>query len=449
MEKISIWEDEVKIKNYNKLTKNIYTDILIIGGGITGVNTLYQLNNTNLKVVLVEQNKIGLSTTGKSTGKLTYMQNDLLYKIKKIHGNDTLIEYIKSQIEAINIAKNTISKLNIDCNLENTPSEIYAKEEKEIKKLKELKEILTNNNIKITTSKNNIIDSRYIIKAKDTYIFNPLKYINGLLNNMEKDIYENTSIEKIAKENDHYICITDNNKKIKTKYIVLASHYPYFNIPYLFPLKGYIEKSYLSASKYKNNNKISLISYSNPFISIRTYKDYLIYLSNSHSTNKNINDNKNYQELIKKLNKLNITPEYLWSNSDIITNDGLPYIGVLEDNILISTGYNTWGLTNGILGAKIIKDIILKESNPYINLFNPKRININIITNSINNTYKSINSYIKSYCNRPKIKCPHMGCNLIYNSIENTWDCPCHGSRFNKKGKCISSPSNKNIKLNK
>ena len=447
MKKISIWEDSIKIKNYNKLNRNIKTDILIIGGGITGISTLYHLDNTKYKVTLVEQNRIGMSTTSKSTGKLTYLQNDLLTIIKNVHGEKILLDYINSQKEAINNIKGLIEKLNIDCNLEKTSSEIYTNKEKEIIKLKELEKFLLNNNIKVTSSKNNLVDSKYIIKVNDTYIFNPLKFINGLLNNINNNIYENTSIRKITKENNHYKCITNDNKEIKTKYIVLASHYPYFNIPYIFPLKGYIEKSYLSASPYKSKNNVSLISYSDPFISIRTYENYLIYLSNSHSINKSINDNKNYQELIKKLNNIKLTPEYLWSNSDIITNDYLPYIGVLKDNILIATGYNTWGLTNGFLAGTIIKDIILNKENKYIELFNPNRINKNIITKSITNTYKNIDSYIKSYKEKPKIKCPHMGCNLIYNDIENTWDCPCHGSRFNEHGICISAPSNKNINI--
>ncbi|MBQ6494783.1 MAG: FAD-dependent oxidoreductase [Bacilli bacterium] len=447
MKKISIWEDSIKLDSYNKLNHNIKTDILIIGGGITGISTMYYLEETKYKVTLVEQNKIGMATTSKSTGKLTYMQNDLLYKIKKIHGDKVLLDYINSQKDAIKMTKEIVKKLDIDCNLEKVSSEIFTNKDNEIPKLKEIEEFLINNNIKVSSSKNNIVNSKYIIKANDTYIYNPLKFINGLTKNIKNNIYENTSIIKITKEHDYYKCITNDNKEIKTKYIVLASHYPYFNIPYMFPIKGYIEKSYLSASPYKSKNNISLISYSNPFISIRTYENYLIYLSNSHSTNKSINDNKNYQELIKKINNLKLNPEYLWSNSDIITNDYLPYIGVLKDNIIIGTGYNTWGLTNGFLAGSIIKDIILKKDNKYINLFNPNRININTITKSITNGYKNIDSFIKSYKEKPKIKCPHMGCNLIYNDIENTWDCPCHGSRFNEHGKSISSPANKDIDI--
>ena len=174
MKKISIWEDSIKLKSFNKLNHNLTTDILIIGGGITGISTLYHLNNSKYKVSLVEQNKIGVSTTSKSTGKLTYLQNDLLYNIKKTHGESTLINYINSQKDAIKMIIDTIKKLNIDCELEKVSSEVYTNKEREISKLKELEDILNKNNIKVTSSKNNIIDNKYIIKVNDTYIYNTL-----------------------------------------------------------------------------------------------------------------------------------------------------------------------------------------------------------------------------------------------------------------------------------
>ena len=295
-----------------------------------------------------------------------------------------------------------------------------------------------------------------------------MKFIYGLLKNNQYPIYENTSINKIEHVNNNYLCYTQSNK-IKAKYVVIASHYPYFTIPYLFPLKTNIEKSYLSASIYKAK-PLSLISYSYPFISIRTHKDYLIYLSNSHTTNKDTNDKHNFNELQKKLNNLNIKPEYLWSNTDIMTNDNLPYIGRIKDNLMIGTGYNTWGLTNSFLAGSILSDIITNKDNQYIDLFNPTRLNIHTISNIFTNTYKSIDGYIKGYLTKNKKitytiinnhkvmiyqnnkvyrKCPHLGCSLIFNEIEKTWDCPCHGSRFNLQGTCINGPSNKDITIDK
>ena len=210
------------------------------------------------------------------------------------------------------------------------------------------------------------------------------------------------------------------------------------------------------------HNNLSLISYSNPFISIRTYKDYLIYLSNSHLINNDLDDKKNFNELQKKLKNIKLIPEYLWSNSDVMTNDNMPYIGEIKERMIIATGYNTWGLASSVLSGSIIRDIILKKDNDYINLFDPKRINVDQIIGNITNIHKNINGFIKSYSkkqdkviekdniylykdNKVLTKCPHLKCKLLLNEIEETWDCPCHGSRFTIEGKCISGPSNKDI----
>lgn len=168
---------------------------------------------------------------------------------------------------------------------------------------------------------------------------------------------------------------------------------------------------------------------------------------------------------------------------DIMTSDFLPYIGSInkENTLLLATGYNTWGMTNGSLAGKIISDIILKKPNKYITLFDPKRalnlgkiINFPLILSS--NAYAFFKSKLirqKSwYSNNVKFKkingenvaiyidenqkehivysnCPHLKCGLIFNEVEKTWDCPCHGSRFDIDGKNIEGPSNYNITYRK
>ena len=404
-----------------------------------------------MHILAVEQNKIASSVTSNSTGKLTFLQNDLIHKIRKSFSDEIALKYIKSQIDTINDIKSVIQKENIKCDLEKTDSYIYTNQEHEIIKLKKLEDL---------------VKSKYIFKVNNTYMFHPVKFVYGLIKNINFPIYENTKIKEIKKENDYYNCYTENNC-IKAKYVVIASHYPYFILPFMFPIKASLEKSYLSASKYKKTS-ISLISYSNPFISIRTYKNNLIYLSNSHSVNNYTNDKNNFNELIKKLNDLNLKPDYLWSNIDIMTNDSLPYIGRLKDNIFIGTGYKTWGLTNAFLAGKLLSGIIQNKDNELLELFNPKRINGSQISGYIKNTYKTISGYIKGYEKNKNIeytkingknvmiyyddkkhivyrKCPHAGCKLLFNEVEKTWDCPCHGSRFNIDGKCICSPSNEDI----
>ncbi len=472
MKKYSIWKDNVKEKSYKKLDSDICCDVLIIGGGLTGVSTLYHLKNSNLKVALVEQNKIGMGVTANSTGKLTFLQDNIYNKLLSNFDNDTASMYLRSQKEAIELAVDIIRENKIECDLEKTNSYVYTNEEKDRKKLTELKEFLLENGVKVLDDWDDEVcaSSCGLVGVRDTYLFHPVKFIYGLLAKISsQNIYEDTSIKKIEKKDNEYVCYSDEFA-IRTKWVVIASHYPYFSLPFLFPIKGNLEKSYLSASYKKLEKPISLISYENPFISARTYQDYLIYLSNSHNISSKVDDKEHFEELLKKVSDLGLKPEYLWSNMDIMTNDGLPYVGEINDRMILATGYNTWGMTNGILAGKIVSDLILGADNPYIVFFDPKRKNGSMLLESFVDGYYSASGLVKGFfsnCDKVEYKkvdgkeiaiykdekgshvvytkCPHMGCRLIFNEVEHTWDCPCHASRFDVDGKCISGPANEDI----
>ncbi len=483
MKNISIWKDLKQKKVCPELKKDIETDVLIIGGGITGLSTAYHLLNKNLNVCLVEKNEIASGVSSKTTGKITFLQENIYSKLSTYHSKEKSKLYLESQIEAINLVKNIIIKNNINCDLEKVDSYVFSNNDEE--KLDEELILLKDFGIKIKESKtlpnnNNVNQAIY---TNDTYVFHPLKYLYELKNICLKNniqIYENTNILSIDKEKDYYICKTQNNI-IKTECVVLALHYPYFLKPFFLPLKTYIEKSYIEAYKTDNNLNYSAININNPTISTRYHTNnkntYKLYLTNSHNTCINDNDKDNFTSLLNSNCK---NPEYLWSNKDIMTNDLLPFIGALDDDkkLLIGTGYNTWGMTNGSLAGKIISDIILRKRNIYINLFNPKRkINSLKILNFPLIIGSNALSFIKSkvYKNKPWYpnnvkfekrngkniaiyidenkkehivynKCPHLKCGLLFNEIEKTWDCPCHGSRFDIDGNTIEGPSNYNIK---
>lgn len=480
----SIWLDSINKNNYPRLDKNIEVDILIIGGGITGISTAYHLINKGLNVCLVDRNKIGQGISSKTTGKITLLQDLMYTKLSKKHSCLTLREYLNSQKDAIKLIENIVKENNIDCDFVKQKSYLFASTKEDVNKVKHEEELLKY--MKVKVNRENIplnIKNYYAISVDDQAYFHPLKYIYELANICFKDginIYENTRITKIEKDGDSILSYVDKYI-IKAKKVVLACHYPFFVIPFLFPLKGYLERSYISASKVDSVKSISGINTAKNSISFRYHTDnlnnYFIYLNNSHNLAFKFNVKNNFNKLLNDIDVLNFKPDYIWSNIDIITNDYLPYIGLIQDNLYIGTGYNTWGMTNGSIAGKLLSDLILNKNNKYKKLFDPKRSSSSIcsITTDIFSSAKPFiqNKLIKnkSFYSRNVIftkrngksvavyidedghehivynKCPHLKCSLIFNEIEKTWDCPCHASRFTIDGEVIEGPSNYNIKF--
>ena len=251
MKNISIWSEYTENYKQNKLKENINTDILIIGGGITGLNTAYFLKDTNYKITLIDSSKIGSGVTLKTTAKISYLEQDIYRKLTNMHGNSVAEYYYNSRKDAINLLIKIIKDNKIDCDLEKVNSILFTNEENNKNKLIEEKNILISYGANVKDYQDNYI--KYGFSVDDTYTFNPIKYINSLRKIIENkiDIYENTTTISITKEDNKYLVNTSNGI-IKTTKIILACHYPFFVIPYLFPIRTYIEREYVCAVKVDN-----------------------------------------------------------------------------------------------------------------------------------------------------------------------------------------------------
>ena len=189
MKSTSIWYQPTTTHIKHK-HDNIKADILIIGGGITGLTTAYLLKDNSQKVVLIDKGKIGNGITLASTAKITYLQGIIYQTLAKNFDKNCAKQYLNSQKDAISIIKNIIQQNNISCNFERVDSIVFTLENSGVLKIKQEKEILKKWNINIEDVIDKNIKSG--IKIKDSYVFNPLKYLNGLRNLIEKsvDIYE-------------------------------------------------------------------------------------------------------------------------------------------------------------------------------------------------------------------------------------------------------------------
>lgn len=487
----SIWLKGIKNRRCTTLKNNIETDILIIGGGITGLSCAYFLRNYGFDITLVDSERVGYGQSSNSTGKLTYLQGSIYEKISNMYDISTASSYLNSQKDAIELVKDIIIENNIKCDFESNNSFVFTNKASEYAMLDTLVKLLENDKIKYKNIK--VLPIKFpcsnCIKVDDTAVFNPVKYMGGLkeiIKNSNVNIYEKTKIIGIEKCTDEYIAQTENYK-IKAKKIILACHYPFFLKPYFFPFKTKIKKGYLCASLTDKNRRFNAISDDDNVHSIRyhsDYKDYVIYAGEERNLGSNMDNEKNFDNLFWVVKtQLSENIKYYWFNYDIQTSDCLPLIGYLEKdnpNLLIATGYNAWGMTNGTIAGKIISELIMQKENKYSTLFDPNReFNVNKLTSYL--SYNLLNGYhyILSKINKNPAfykasmvkeidgikygiytdedgnefivnnKCPHMGCGLVFNNIDKTWDCPCHGSRFDIKGKAVKGPSIYNISVDK
>ncbi len=320
------------------------------------------------------------------------------------------------------------------------------------------------------------------------------KYCLGLVNTLpEGTVYENTKVINIEKdEQNTYKTICENNAVVKSKYVVIATHYPIINFPGLYFLKMYQDKSYLIAVDTKQKLFDGMyISAEEPVTSFRTAtvdgKRLLLVGGSGHKTgDTSVNINASYENLENYIKSIYPKAEvlYRWSTEDCVTLDKIPYIGQfssLTPNVFVATGYKKWGMTSSFVAANTIfreiignpdKDAEIYRATRMAPIKNAKEFG-NILKESANSlvinrfknpilsiddlkvgeggvvSYKGdkVGAYKKSEDEIIMVKpfCKHLGCQLSWNSIEKTWDCPCHGSRYDYEGKVITEPSKKDL----
>ena len=488
MKKISIWTDGIKDVRMDSLKENIECDILVIGGGIAGLSTVYNLKDSGKRIVLIDKNKCGMGATSCNTGQLTFMHNLIYHDIESNYNEKVARLYLNSQKEAINIITSIIKKEKIDCDLTKTNAYVFSNDEDKYKNFDKEIEFYKKNNIryKVLSSLPLNYPSKMVLETYDSYVFNPYKYLLGI-KRLLKDkisIYENTRAIRLDKKSDYYLCTTSDNYEIKSKVVVVASHYPFFIVPYFTPFKTRVEKFYIGASFSNDSKNIQIISNDKIGISLRYYKknnnNYLLYGRRSHPTSSNLDIKDDYNELNSEYKKyFDKDIKYFYHTNDIMTYDNIPFIGKIDNNLYIMTGFNKWGNTNGVIGGKLISDLIEGKHNDYEKIFTPRRSmskdkikNLLVFNTSVISRYimNKINPHMKYYNDNVEIKfiegkrcgiytddkgnkhivsnvCPHMKCNLIFNYIDKTWDCPCHASRFDIDGNIIYGPAVYDIKI--
>lgn len=495
--KESLWINSSKGNEYKKLNKDIQTYYLIIGGGIVGITTAYLLTKNNLKVVLVDANKIGEGCTGRTTGKITSQHNIIYSKLKKKYNLDVAKAYYEANNKALDLIERIIKSNDINCDFERLTSYVFTEQASYLKDLQEEYEVCKK--IGIDCEYNDNLDIPFNVKAAIGFNnqgqFNPKKYIDSLAKLITRQggkIFENTAIVDIEKDEEYKLKDREGNV-VTASNVIMACHVPWYDDLGLYFAKLKPERSYLVSGVINENTnvipKAMYINVEEPGRSIRFYsnegENFMLIGGESHKVGKGQED-KNYYEILKAVGKekFNIDEfKYQWSAQDYRTTDNLPYIGYLnvkDENIYVGTGFAKWGMTNGTAAAMIISNLIINKESEFQEIFRMDRIgdilSFEMIKQNLQVGYEYIKGKIKSgsedinleigqgkvvKINGEKygaykdemgeihivdITCTHLGCELIFNNNEKSWDCPCHGSRFNYNGDILEGPATNTLR---
>lgn len=465
-------------------------DALIIGGGITGITAALLLQNAGRKVILAEAHTVGFGTTGGTSAHINTFADTTYKEAASAFGTAGAQLFADAVNEGFGLIKANISTYRIDCDYEPKTGYLYAEDEKQADQLDDIFEgskavgIPVNCTIKVPTP----LNFQAALEFEGQAQFHPLKYLYALAQaflNAGGRILENTKVESIEKKEDRHIAVADE-LKIYAKNVVYATHIPPGINSYSLRCAPY--RSYVLGLKLKSDTYPDALVYDmqEPYHYFRTHiidgEKILVAGGNDHKTGHD-DPEKAFNDLEKYVRKnYNVSSvKYRWSSQYFVPVDGFPYVGQMPEaskGVFCATGYNGNGMMLGSIAGKILADLIQGKESKYEHIFSPSRLkpvagftafvqeNADVAyhfvadrfniheTDSLKRIQPGSGKLVEVDGNKiaayrddnGKIfalnpVCTHAGCIVNWNGEEKSWDCPCHGARYDINGQVLTGPA--------
>lgn len=425
----SVWTDTVEMPHFQTLEGEVRTDVLIIGGGITGLLCAYFLKEQGVDYLLVEGRSICSGVTKNTTAKIT-AQHGLIYTdLLKKAGTEKAKMYLDANQKALE--KYFALCKDMDCDFEEKTNYVYSLCDR--KKLEQEAEALHKIGYKAKLQDTTELPFSTVGALGFTHQaqFHPLKFLAKIADGL--NIYEHTFVTKLSENT----ALTEK-ARITFDRVIFATHFPIDNKHGMYFLKMYQHRSYVIALENDFPVKDMYVDEDKKGLSFRSYGNLLLLGGGSHRTGKK---GGNWQELREYAGKYYpyAKERYYWATQDCMPLDNVPYIGLYTKSMpwcFVATGYHKWGMTTAMAAADILTDKIMGKTNPYEAVFCPSRSiwKPQLLLNGGESVVNLLTPTLK--------RCPHLGCALKWNAAEHSWDCPCHGSRFDEDGGLIDNPAN-------
>jgi glycine/D-amino acid oxidase-like deaminating enzyme/nitrite reductase/ring-hydroxylating ferredoxin subunit len=490
----SLWVGTTSETSYPALQEEVQVDVAILGAGITGLSAALTLLRAGASVAVIEAGRIASGVTGYTTAKLTSLHGLTYASILDQHGEENARRYGEAAESAISTVAGIVEEAGIECNFERRPAYTYTADEKRVSDIEKEVEVAQSLGLpaSFVTETELPFEVKAAIRFDNQAMFHPRKYclgIAGLIAEEGGRIFELTRALDIEPGSPG--TVETDRGTVRADHVIQATQLPFHDPAGLFARNAPM-RSYALAIKSESPPPEGMyLGIDTPGRSIRSHREgdlaYLLVGGEGHKVGQDPDTARRYQALESwASDTFGLgTPEFRWSAQDYTPADGVPYIGKLApgaDTMWVATGFKKWGMTTGVAAGTMLTDLILNRDSPWAEAFDSTRIKLGasakklvqentdvfkrFVSDHLDHSVPELQNLgigqgdivqagdkkIAAYRDERDVlhavsrSCTHLACEVSFNTAERTWDCPCHGSRFDIDGRVIQGPAVEDLK---
>ena len=430
----SVWTKTASLPQFPPLEDDLKTDVLIIGGGITGILCTWMLRRRGVDCALIETGRLCGGTTGYTTAKITSQHGLIYHRLVREFGVDAARLYWQAQEAALGKYRELCRE--IDCDFQEKDNFVYSLDKRaELENEMEALERIG-------------APARFVRELPLPFPtlgavcfprqgqFHPLKFLAALAEDLPA--YEHTRALEWAPG-----AVRTERGTIRAEKVIVATHFPFITNHGGYFLKLYQHRSYVLALENGPDMGGMYVDASKTGMSFRNYGNLLLLGGGGHRTGKKGGGWRELERMARRYYP-HAKEAGRWAAQDCMSLDGAPYVGQYSrrtPGLYTASGFNKWGMTGAMAAAELLTDLVLGRDNQHQQIYTPSRtiLRPQLAANMLESAVNLLTPTVP--------RCPHMGCALKYNAQEHTWDCPCHGSRFTEDGAVLDGPANGNKRM--
>ena len=478
--------------HFRSLAGDDQADVAVVGGGIVGVSAALMLQRAGRSVVLLEAGRLGRSVTGGSTAKVTSQHGLIYHHLAERHGRDTAAAYGRSNEAGGEWIAEQVERLRIDCDFERCPAYVYAVGEEHAAAAEREVDAARDAGLPASLVRGDIglpFPARAAVRFEGQAQFHPVRYVAGLAAELAERggrIHESTRVVDV--DNGRPCTVFAEHGTVRAADVVIATNIPILDrggfFGRAFPYRHMCIAAPVDKARVPSGMFISADQPTRSFRSApwTTTRRLMLFIGEAFPTG--------HAEAAERLRDLEAFARehfgvtdapYRWGNQDYYAADRIPYVGPILPGmarIRVATGFNAWGITTGTVAAMVLSDDVLGRRNDWASLYDSRRVglrggasklvskNVHVAKTWIGDrlrheperhasaiapeeaavirldgkpaaAYRDADGVLHAF----DARCTHMGCHLHWNRAEKSWDCHCHGSRFDTRGNILNGPA--------